>query len=280
MPEAPLSENFDIEVKLLVEAIFLKYGVDFRKYAFASVRRRMSVALARFDAHSLTELQARILNDASFFESFLELLTVSTSEMFRDPSYFQAIRTEVVPNLRTYSSFKVWIAGCSTGEEAYSMAILLQEEGLLNRAVIYATDINPRSLEKAQSGIFPLSQIPLYTANYQKAGGTRAFSDYYQAAYDSAIFDKTLRSQVLFSDHSLATDAVFAEVELISCRNVLIYFTRELQDHAFKLFTESLGNRGFLGLGSKETLRFSDAERAFEPLVPSEKIYRKKGLVG
>ena len=272
------SATFDIEVKLLIDGIFLKYGVDFRQYAFASVRRRMELAFKRFEFSSLSEMQGRVLNDPVLFEQLLQILTVSTTEMFRDPSYFRAIRDQVFPILRTYSSFKVWVAGCSTGEEAYSIAILLQEEGLLGRAIVYATDINPKSLEKAQAGIFSLDQVPLYTLNYQKSGGIRAFSDYYQLAYKSAIFEKSLRSQIVFSDHSLSTDSAFAEVELISCRNVLIYFTRELQEKVFKLFYESLGNRGFLGLGSKETMSFSTFESSFESLVASEKIYRKKGV--
>lgn len=274
-----LPDTFDIEVKLLIDGIFLKYGVDFRQYAFASVRRRMELAVRRFEYDTLSELQSRVLNDAECFEALLKILTVPTTEMFRDPSYFAALREEVLPVLQTYPSFKIWVAGCSTGEEAHSIAILLHEEGLLERAIIYATDINAASLERAQSGLLPLEQLPLYTANYQKAGGKRAFSDYYQAAYGSAILDKGLRSRTVFSDHSLATDNVFAEVELVSCRNVLIYFTRELQERAFHLFHDALGRRGFLGLGSKETLRFSSLESAFEVVSSRDKIYRKKGGV-
>ena len=205
----------------------------------------------------------------------LQYLTIPVSEMFRDPEHFLAIRQEVVPVLKTYPSLKIWIAGCSTGEEVYSMAILLREEGLLDRTIIYATDINPRSLDKAKQGIFSMESIRGYTSNYQKAGGQRSFADYYTAAYDHAIFDKSLCENVTFADHSLATDSVFSETNLISCRNVLIYFNKNLQNRAFGLFHESLCHRGFLMLGSKETLDFSDYSKAFAPVFKQERIYRK-----
>jgi chemotaxis protein methyltransferase CheR len=187
-----------------------------------------------------------------------------------------ALRQQVLPVLRTYPSLKIWIAGCSTGEEVYSMAILLQEEGLLERSMIYATDINPRSLDKARQGIFSLKDIATYTRNYQLAGGTREFSEYYTAAYDAALFDKRLREQVTFADHSLATDAVFSETHLISCRNVLIYFNKALQDRALGLFHESLCHRGFLGLGSKESLNFSSYAKEFDAEFLAERIFRKR----
>jgi chemotaxis protein methyltransferase CheR len=270
-----VERNAEIELRLLIEAIYLKYSYDFRDYSGASVKRRVNHALRQFDCLTISALQERVLHDPSAFMQLLQFLTIPVSEMFRDPSHFLAIRQEVVPLLKTYPSIKIWIAGCSTGEEVYSMAILLREEGLLERTIIYATDINPSSLEKAKQGIFSLESVRTYTENYQKAGGLRAFSDYYTAAYGNAIFDKTLRENVTFADHSLATDSVFSETQLISCRNVLIYFNKKLQDRAFGLFHDSLCHRGFLVLGSKETLDFSAYSQEFEALVKQERIYRK-----
>ncbi|KAA0945951.1 MULTISPECIES: protein-glutamate O-methyltransferase CheR [unclassified Pseudomonas] len=270
-----MERNTDIELRLLIEAIYLKYSYDFRDYSGASVKRRVAHALRQFDCKTISALQERVLHDPTAFMQLLQFLTIPVSEMFRDPSHFLAIRQEVVPLLKTYPSIKIWIAGCSTGEEVYSMAILLREEGLLERTIIYATDINPSSLEKAKQGIFSLENIRAYTHNYQQAGGKRSFADYYTAAYDYAIFDKSLRENVTFADHSLATDSVFSETQLISCRNVLIYFNKKLQDRAFGLFHESLCHRGFLVLGSKETLDFSSYSKQFEPLVKPERIYRK-----
>jgi chemotaxis protein methyltransferase CheR len=270
-----LERNSEIELRLLIEAIYLKYSYDFRDYSGASVKRRVNHALRQFDCKTISALQERVLHDPSAFMQLLQYLTIPVSEMFRDPAHFLAIRQEVVPLLKTYPSIKIWIAGCSTGEEVYSMAILLREEGLLERTILYATDINPSSLEKAKQGIFPLDSVRTYTGNYQKAGGQRAFSDYYTAAYGNAIFDKTLRENVTFADHSLATDSVFSETQLISCRNVLIYFNKKLQDRALGLFHDSLCHRGFLVLGSKETLDFSAYSQAFEALVKQERIYRK-----
>jgi chemotaxis protein methyltransferase CheR len=200
---------------------------------------------------------------------------VQVSEMFRDPSYFSAIRDQVVPLLRTYPSLKLWVAGCSAGEEAYSLAILLREEGLLQRSLIYATDINPRMLERAETGIYPIDRIAGFTVRHRESGAKSSLSDYYTAAYGRAIFDKSLREHIVFSDHSLATDSVFAEVQFVSCRNVLIYFDRPLQDRAVGLFRDSLCRHGFLGLGSKESLRFSGQASAFLPFVREEKIYQK-----
>jgi chemotaxis protein methyltransferase CheR len=268
-------KSTDIELRLLIEAIYLKYSYDFRDYSGASVKRRVNHALRQFDCLTISALQERVLHDPAAFMKLLQFLTIPVSEMFRDPSHFLAIRQEVVPLLRTYPSIKVWIAGCSTGEEVYSMAILLREEGLLDRTIIYATDINPTSLEKAKQGIFSMESVRGYAENYRKAGGQGVFSDYYTSAYDYAIFDKTLRENVTFADHSLATDSVFSETQLISCRNVLIYFNKKLQDRAFGLFHDSLCHRGFLVLGSKETLDFSAYSSRFEALVKQERIYRK-----
>ena len=270
-----MQRNTDIELRLLIEAIYLKYSYDFRDYSGASIKRRVQHALRQFDCNTISALQERVLHDPTMFMQLLQFLTIPVSEMFRDPEHFLAIRQEVVPILKTYPSLKIWIAGCSTGEEVYSMAILLREEGLLDRTIIYATDINPRSLEKAKQGIFSLENIRAYTQNYHQSGGQRSFADYYTAAYDYAIFDKTLRENVTFADHSLATDSVFSETHLISCRNVLIYFNKNLQNRAFGLFHESLCHRGFLMLGSKETLDFSDYSKQFTPVLKHERIYRK-----
>ena len=264
-----------IELRLLMEAIYLKYSYDFRDYSGASQKRRVQHALLQMDCDSISQLQARVLHDADAFMQLLQYLTIPTSEMFRDPSYFRALREQVAPHLHTYPSLKIWIAGCSTGEEVYSMAILLKEEGLLDRSIIYATDINPQSLERSRKGVYPLDRMRHYTASYQAAGGKAAFSDYYTAAYGSALFDRSLIDNVSFADHSLATDSVFSEMHLVCCRNVLIYFNRKLQERALGLFHESLCHRGFLGLGSKETIDFSAYAGRFEPLVKPERIYRK-----
>jgi len=267
----------DIEVRLLVQAVHLRYGHDFRDYALASLKRRVQQAQRRMGADTISALQERVLHDPGEFAQLLQYLTVPVSEMFRDPPYFLALRRHVVPVLRTYPSLKVWVAGCSTGEEAYSLAILLLEEGLLERTILYATDINHASLDKARQGIFALEHMQGFTRNYQAAGGARSFSDYYTAAYEGALFDRKLRESITFADHSLATDAVFSETQLVSCRNVLIYFNRRLQDRALGLFHESLTRRGFLGLGSKETLDFSGYADRFEPVSRPDRIYRKRG---
>lgn len=266
----------DIELRLLVEAIYLKYSYDFRDYSGASLRRRVLHAVQQFGVATISALQDRVLHDPAAFSRLLQYLTVPVSEMFRDPAYFLALRRDVVPVLRTYPSFKVWVAGCSTGEEAWSMAVLLHEEGLLDKALIYATDINPQSLEKAARGVFPLEAMQAYTRNYQRAGGAAAFSDYYTAGYGGALFDRALAQNMTFADHSLSTDSVFAETHLVSCRNVLIYFNRTLQDRALGLFHESLCHRGFLGLGSKESIDFSSYAGKFETLARAERLFRKK----
>ena len=265
----------DIEIRLLVEAVFLRYGHDFRDYAPSSLKRRVLQAQRRLGLPTVSALQERVLHDQDGLALLLQALTVPVSEMFRDPGYFAALRQHVVPVLRTYPSLKVWVAGCSTGEEAYSMAILLQEEGLLERTILYATDINHDSLDKARRGIFALERMQQFTRNYQLAGGTAAFSDYYTADYDGVLMDKRLRQCITFADHSLATDAVFSEVQFVSCRNVMIYFNRRLQDRALGLFHGSLSHRGFLGLGSKETLDFSAYASRFEVVSRPERLYRK-----
>ena len=268
--------DFDIELKLLLDAVYLRYQQDFRHYAAASLRRRVRQAMERFGCATVSELQGRILHDAQAFATLMQYLTVQVSEMFRDPPYFLALREKVVPLLETYPFFKVWVAGCSTGEEAWSLAILLHEEKLLTRTLIYATDINPHALRVAESGVYAQDRVAGFSANYLKAGGRGSLADYYTAAYGNAVFDKRLRAQMVFSDHSLATDTVFSEVELVSCRNVLIYFDRDLQGRAVGLFHDSLSPRGFLGLGAKESLRFTPHAGAFEEFVPAQRIYRKQ----
>ena len=264
----------DIEIRLLLEAIYQRYHYDFRGYASASIKRRLIRAMERFDCRSYSMLQDRVLHEPEILPEMLTLLTVQVSEMFRDPLYFKALRENVVPYLKTYPSLKVWIAGCSAGEELYSMAILFREEGLESRTMFYGTDINPEALKKAQKGMYPLDQISLFTKNHRQSGGKSSLSDYYTAAYGAAVFDKSLRDRAVFSDHSLVSDAVFAEVQLISCRNVLIYFDRDLQDRAVGLFKDSLASKGFLGLGSKESLRFSTHNSAFTEFDKPGHIYQ------
>jgi chemotaxis protein methyltransferase CheR len=266
----------DIEIHLLLEAIFRRYHYDFRHYAQASIKRRLRQARQQLDFRSFSALQDAVLHDAPMLARLLDFLTVQVSEMFRDPAYFRAIRERVAPHLRTYPSLKVWIAGCSSGEELHSFAILFREEGLLDRTIFYATDINPAALEIAASGVYAMDRIKAFTENHQRSGGKSSLSDYYTAAYGRAVFDKALRSRVVFSDHSLVTDAVFAEVQLISCRNVLIYFDRSLQDRAIGLFRDALVRKGFLGLGSKESLRFSKHTAGFTDFVREEKIYQRR----
>jgi chemotaxis protein methyltransferase CheR len=274
----PTPASFDIELKLFLESIYLKYEYDFRHYAYSSLKRRVTAAMTRFGCSTVTQLQELVIHDARAFPQLLDFLTVQVSEMFRDPTYFRTLRESVIPVLRTYPSLKVWVAGCSQGEEAYSLAILLREEGLLERTLIYATDINGNALRSAESGVYDIARLPAFTENHRLSGGKGSLSDYYTAGYGRAVLDGTLRQHIVFSDHSLATDAVFAEVQLISCRNVLIYFDRQLQDRALGLFHEALAHKGFLGLGSKETIRFSKLSAQFQPLNERERVYRKVGL--
>lgn len=270
-------KNFDIELRLLVDAIYHRYHYDFRDYAVSSLKRRLLTALNHFRCTTLSGLQERVLHEPEVFPELLEYLTVQVSEMFRDPHYYRSLRDKVVPLLRTYPSLKVWVAGCSAGEEVYSLAILLREEGLLERTLIYATDINAQALQKAEAGVYDIERIPLFSENHARSGARSSLSDHYTAAYGRAVFDKTLRRHIVFSDHSLATDSAFAEVQLVSCRNVLIYFNRELQDRALGLFSEALCRKGFLGLGSKESLRFSSYAGAFDDFVLEDRIYQKGG---
>lgn len=267
--------DFDIELRMLIEAVYLKYNYDFRDYTGASQKRRVLVAMREMECETVSELQSRVLHEPNGFAQLLQYLTIPVTEMFRDPEYFLAVREQVAPFLKTYPSLKIWVAGCSTGEEVYSLAILLHEEGLLERSIIYATDINPESLETARRGVFPLERMRLYTENYQKSGGKAAFSDYYTAAYGGALFERFLTENVTFADHSLSTDSVFSETHFVSCRNVLIYFNRRLQDRVLGLFHDSLCHRGFMGLGSKESIDFSSYAERFEPLARRERVFRK-----
>jgi chemotaxis protein methyltransferase CheR len=266
----------DIEIRLLLEAVYVRYHYDFRSYAMASIKRRLRQAREQLGFVTLSAMQESLLHDPAMLPRLVGYLTVQVSDMFRDPVFFRAIREKVVPHLRTYPSLKVWIAGCSGGEELYSFVILFREEGLESRTLFYATDINQDALRAAEAGIFSLDRVPLFTENHRKSGGKSSLSDYYQAAYGRVSFDKSLRRNVVFSDHSLATDAAFAEMHLISCRNVLIYFDKALQDRALGLFKESLARKGFLGLGAKESLRFSQHAASFLEFFREEKIYQRR----
>lgn len=271
-----MDKTEEIELQLLLDAIYRKYDYDFRDYAMASIRRRMQQAREHYQCRSYSMLQDMVLHDERMLPELLGYLTVQVSEMFRDPAYYRAVREQVVPHLRTYPSLKVWVAGCSAGEELYSLVILFREEGLEERTIFYATDINPDALAKAEKGIYSLDRIAQFSKNYQLSGGKTSLSDYYSAAYGGGILHKSLRKHVVFSDHSLASDAVFAEMQFISCRNVLIYFTRELQNRALGLFAGSLEHNGFLGLGSKENLHFSRYAGHFSEFDRTQRIYRKK----
>lgn len=264
-----------IEIELLIQAVFSRFQYDFRHYSRSSLRRRLEQALSRFHCRTISEIQDKVLHEPDFFPKLLAYMTVNTTEMFRDPGYFNAIKTKVLPFLKTYPSLKIWIAGCSTGEEIYTFAILLREAGI-KKYLIYATDINPMNLEVAKKGIYSKESIQKATKNYQLSGGASSLSDYYSAAYDSVHFESSLIENVVFSDHSLATDAVFSEMHLISCRNVLIYFERDLQERVFKLFEESLVRDGFLGLGSKETIQFSSVKNHFQTIDHDNKVFQKK----
>ena len=278
MPGPPPGYNADLErteVELLLEGIFRQYGFDFRSYAYASIRRRLWKRVEAEGLKNLSQLQATVLHDPDSLERLLLDLSVNVTAMFRDPLFYAAFRTEVIPLLRTYPFIRLWHAGCSTGEEVYSMAILLEEEGLYDRARIYATDINDVVLQQARRGIFPIERMQEYTENYIRAGGKRSFSEYYTAKYDGALFDARLTRNVVFAQHNLVTDRSFSEFHAIFCRNVLIYFDKDLQNRVHSLFYDSLVRLGMLCLGSKETLKFSTYEACYERLDQNEKIYRK-----
>ncbi|MET0288305.1 MAG: CheR family methyltransferase [Pseudoxanthomonas sp.] len=269
------AELFDLELRVMLEAIYQRYHYDFREYAISSLRRRVQQAMSRFGCPRVVDLQHRLLHEPELFAQAMQFFTVQVSEMFRDPEYFLALREHVMPVLGTYPSLKIWVAGCSTGEEVWSLAILLQEEGLLERTLLYATDINPEALATAERGAFAIDRMAQFSGNYLRAGGKASLSDYYTTAYNGAVLDRQLKRNIVFADHSLATDAVFSEVQLVSCRNVLIYFNRALQDRAIGLFHEALVHRGFLGLGSKESLQFGQHANQFDTLLREQRVYRK-----
>jgi len=278
LPGPPYAYNADLEhleIELLLEGVFRHYGFDFRAYAYASIRRRLWKRVEGEELRTISQLQARILHDADAMERLLLDLSVNVTSMFRDPGFYREFRAKVIPLLRTYPFIRIWHAGCSTGEEVFSMAILLEEEGLYDRARLYATDINDVVLQRAKQGIFPLERMQEYTENYIKAGGMRSFSEYYTAKYDGALFSPALTRNIVFSQHNLVTDRSFSEFHVIFCRNVLIYFDKTLQNRVHRLFYESLVMFGVLALGSKESLKFSQFEPCYEKLSSTEKLYKK-----
>jgi chemotaxis protein methyltransferase CheR len=266
----------EIELNLLLEAIFQRYGYDFRHYARASVKRRVQRILERSSCARISEIIPRLLYDEAFSHAAIQEFSVAVTEMFRDPEFYRTLRQIVVPYLKTYPYIRVWHAGCAMGEEVYSMAILLQEEGLYERSTIFATDFNEAVLDKAREGIYALRDIRQYTLNYMSAGGTRSFGDYYHAKYESAIMNPSLKSRITFASHNLATDGVFGELHVIFCRNVLIYFDKDLQNRVLGLFADSLAPGGFLCLGSKETLQYSDMADRFKIIDERAKIFQKR----
>jgi chemotaxis protein methyltransferase CheR len=278
LPDTPAAyppELERLEVELLLEAIHRHHGFDFRSYAYASLKRRLWKHMEAHAIDTISGLQQRVLHDHVAMDALLMDLSVCVTAMFRDPTFYLAFREKVVPLMRTYPFIRVWHAGCATGEEVYSMAILLHEEGLYERARIYATDINESLLEVARAGIFPLEKMQEYTQNYLQGGGRRSFSEYYTAAYDGALFTPALSKNIVFAQHNLVTDRSFSEFNVILCRNVMIYFDRELQGRVHQLFYESLPVYGVLALGNKESLRFSPVEQCYEELDAREKIFRK-----
>jgi chemotaxis protein methyltransferase CheR len=265
----------DIEIGLLLEGLFRIHGFDFRDYSRTSIKRRILDLMRTEGVRTVSALQDKVLHDNATLDRLLLGLSVHATSMFRDPSFYATFRREVVPLLKTYPRVQVWIAGCSTGEEVYSLAILLREEGLYERCRIYATDISHSVLRKARDGIFPLSAMREYTNNYHQAGGAHEFSDYYTAQYDNAIFSPTLRNNVVFSEHNLATDGSFNEFQVILCRNVMIYFNKDLQARVHNLLYDSLSMFGVFGLGNKESLKFTPRAESYQHLNHNDKLYRK-----
>ena len=273
--ESANTELEDIEIGLLLEGVYRAHGFDFRDYSRASIKRRI-LELMRFEKlGTVSAFQNRLLHDPTCLERFVLGLSVHATAMFRDPTFYSTFRRKAVPLLRTYPTVQIWVAGCSTGEEVYSLAILLQEENLFEKCRIYATDISPVVLRRAREGIFPLSAMREYTNNYHKAGGQHEFSDYYTAHYDNVIFNPTLRHNVVFSEHNLATDGSFNEFQVIMCRNVMIYFNKELQARVHNLFYDSLSMFGVFGLGNKESLKFTPRAAFYQNINHNDKLYRK-----
>jgi len=274
--EASKSRVEEIEINLLLEAVYQRYGYDFRSYARASIERRARQFMANNGFASVSEMLPRLLRDKVFFTALARFFSIPVTEMFRDPPVYRSLREKVVPFLRTWPHFKVWHAGCATGEEVYSLAIVLKEEGVYDRATIYATDFNEDALDRARDGIYDIGKIQEATRNYQEAGGQGSFSEYYHARYDAVAMHSDLRQRVVFSSHNLASDSAFGEMHLVFCRNVMIYFNRQLQNRALGLFTESLVHGGFLCLGTKEDLQFTDACGHYEAMDHKARIYKKK----
>ncbi|WP_445323774.1 CheR family methyltransferase [Paenibacillus sp. FSL R5-0407] len=269
------SERELLEIELLLEGVHRLYGYDFRNYALPSLRRRIWHQVHAEHLLTISGLQEKVLHDRACFQRLVYSLSIPVTEMFRDPPLFRTFREKVIPLLRTYPYIRIWHAGCSTGEEVYSMAILLHEEGLYDKSRIYATDMNGKSLQVAKEGIFGIQKMKLYTKNYQEAGGTRSFSEYYTAKYNSVIFQPFLRKNIIFAEHNLATDQSFNEFNVIFCRNVMIYFDETLRNRVHSLFHDSLSHFGVLVLGAKESIHFTDYDDCYEPLDKVEKIYRK-----
>jgi chemotaxis protein methyltransferase CheR len=271
------SGNEEAEIDMLLQGIRTRYGYDFTHYSRASLKRRLERALAHTGLAHFTELLDRLFHDEKCFDEFLKIMSVTVTEMFRDPAFYQAIRKEVVPALKTYPFAKIWHAGCATGEEVYSMAVLLHEEGYLNRTRIYATDFNKHSLDIASNGVYSARQIAAYSANYWESGGRGNFSDYYSDGYERVKFKDFLKERITFSYHNLVTDGVFGEMNIVCCRNVLIYFDKTLQDQVLSKFTGSLRHGGFLCLGNRESINFTAIQSFFMPVDKKQRIYRKCG---
>ncbi len=266
----------NIELELLLKAIYMKYGYDFRRYARGSVKRRVRHWMKMSGLEYISDLQCRILYDQDLFSSLFRDMTINVTEMFRDPSFYKALRERIIPDLAKLPFIKIWHAGCATGEEVYSMAILLKEEDLYDKCRLYATDIDDEVLMTAKDAVYPIDKLKNYTRNYKDAGGLESFADYYSAKYEYVLLDNSLKKNIHFSNHNLVTDSVFGEMDMIVCRNVIIYFNQDLQNQVFKLFSDSLCQSGFLCLGSKETLRLSEHYKAFEDIILEEKIYSKR----
>jgi chemotaxis protein methyltransferase CheR len=264
------------EIELLLESIHRRHGYDFRNYSRASLMRRVACLMGKIGVDHISDVIPRILHDDKVFDDLLREMSITVTEMFRDPSFYASIRENVIPYLRSYPLVKIWHAGCATGEEVYSMAIMLKEEGLYDRVQIYATDFNNEAIDKAREGIYPLGKMKKFMANHNKTAPKGSFSEYYHAKYNRAKMSDSLKENITFANHNLVTDGVFGEMNVIVCRNVLIYFDKDLQNRALKLFRDSLCNRGFLCLGSKESLQFTDIAQEFEDVSKKERIFRKR----
>jgi len=269
-------DTSELEISLLLEAIYQKYGYDFRQYSKAHINRRIRNRMTLSGLEDVSQIQFKVLKDEIFAHQLLQDLSITVTEMFRDQDFYKSLRENVIPILKTYPFIKIWHAGCSTGEEAYSMAIIMQEEGLYNRTTIYATDFNQHALNRAKEGIFSNALMKEYTINYQLSGGKESFSNYYTSNYDNIIMNQSLKKNIVWANHNLVTDSVFAEAHLILCRNVLIYFDNNLQNKVQKLFYDSLISGGILCLGSKEGLRFTDFHEKYIELDKKQRIFKKK----